>query len=68
MIAPSFLTGIDFSDHRNYWGYKMHAIMITDGAFYRNKNYHSADDTIDRLNFDKMGQVVNGTVLFVLQL
>ena len=42
--------------------------MITDGAFYRNKNYHSADDTIDRLNFDKMGKVVNGTVLFVLQL
>ena len=68
LIAPSFLTGIDFSDHRNYWGYKMHAIMITDGAFYRNKNYHSADDTIDRLNFDKMGKVVNGTVLFVLQL
>jgi Zn-dependent M28 family amino/carboxypeptidase len=68
LIAPSFLTGIDFSDHRNYWGYKMHAIMVTDGAFYRNKNYHTSDDTIDRLNFDKMGQVVNGMVLFVLQL
>ncbi len=68
LMAPKFLTGIDFSDHRNYWGYKMHALMITDSAFYRNKNYHSSGDTIDLLNFDKMGQVVNGTVIFVLQL
>lgn len=68
LISPRFLPGIDFSDHRNYWGYKMHALMITDCAFYRNKNYHTLDDTIDRLNFDKMVQVVNGTILFVLQL
>lgn len=54
------LQGIDFSDHRNYWknGYK--AIMITDTAFYRNKNYHLPTDTIDTLNFDIMTDVVIG--------
>jgi len=68
LVAPGFLTGIDFSDHRNYWGYKMKALMITDSAFYRNRNYHTTDDTVATLNFEKMAQVVNGTVSFVLQL
>lgn len=58
--APSFLTGIDFSDHRNYieFGYK--AVMVTDTSFYRNPNYHEPSDTIDTLDFDKMGEVVKG--------
>jgi Zn-dependent M28 family amino/carboxypeptidase len=68
LTAPGFLTGIDFSDHRNYWGYKIPALMITDSAFYRNKKYHTAGDTIDRLDFDKMVHVVEGTVAFILQL
>lgn len=68
LTAPGFLTGIDFSDHRNYWGYNMSALMITDSAFYRNKNYHTAGDTIDTLDFTRMVQVVAGTVAFILQL
>jgi hypothetical protein len=67
LIAPAFVNGIDFSDHRNYWGYKMPAIMVTDGAFFRNKQYHTAGDTIETLNFSKMAQVVDGVVLFLLQ-
>jgi len=58
--APSCLIGVDFSDHRNYWKFGYHAIMITDTAFYRNPNYHSASDTIDTLNFDKIKEVVKG--------
>ena len=68
LIAPSFLSGIDFSDHRNYWGYKMNAIMITDGAFYRNKNYHTKYDMMDKLDFNKIVKVVNGTSMFILQM
>lgn len=61
ITAPSFITGVDFSDHLNYWekGYK--AIMITDTAFYRNKNYHKKTDTINTLDFKRMAEVVNGT-------
>jgi hypothetical protein len=58
--APSCLIGIDFSDHRNYWKFGYPAVMITDTAFYRNPHYHSASDTIDTLNFDKMREVVKG--------
>ncbi|MBS1114940.1 MAG: peptidase [Nitrospirae bacterium] len=58
--APSFLIGVDFSDHMNYWKFGYPAIMITDTAFYRNPNYHSESDTVDTLNFDKMKEVVKG--------
>jgi len=32
--------------------------MITDTAFFRNKNYHTSGDTIDTLDFEKMKEVV----------
>jgi len=58
--APSFLKGVDFSDHRNYWKLGYDAVMITDTAFYRNPNYHEHSDTMDTLDFDKMKEVVKG--------
>ena len=60
MNAPSFLMGIDFSDHLNYWAAGIPAIMVTDTAFYRNFNYHSAGDTYDRLDYKRMAKVVQG--------
>lgn len=56
--APTNIPGIDFSDHRNYWKFGYDAVMITDTAFYRNKEYHEVGDTWDRLNYEKMGEVV----------
>src|SRR5699024_12360385 len=62
MNAPWFIPGIDFSDHLNYWQHDIPAIMITDTAFYRNKQYHLPGDTADRLNYQKMAQVVDGVI------
>jgi hypothetical protein len=56
--APAALPGVDFSDHRNYWPHGIPSLMVTDTAFYRNKAYHSAEDTPDRLGYRRMGQVV----------
>ena len=58
--APASLPGIDFSDHRNYWKYDFDAVMITNTAFYRNKNYHEPTDTPETLNYEKMAEVVKG--------
>ena len=58
--APKGVSGIDFSDHRNYWKFGYDAVMITDTAFYRNTAYHESNDTWDRLDYEKMGQVVHG--------
>ncbi len=57
--GPRWIQGIDYSDHRNYWQYKWPALMITDGAFYRNKNYHTEDDKPETLDYLRMSSVVN---------
>ncbi len=58
--APPLLAGIDFSDHLNYWAHNMPALMITDTAFLRNKQYHLAGDTYDKLDYTRMAKVVQG--------
>ena len=60
LIAPPSLQGMDFSDHLNYWALGVKAVMITDTAFYRNKNYHQLTDTPATLNYNKMAEVVKG--------
>ncbi|MFK7783632.1 MAG: M28 family peptidase [Crocinitomicaceae bacterium] len=60
--GPKSLTGIDFSDHRNYWHFEYDAIMLTDTAFYRNKNYHRISDTVDSIDFARMAAVIDGVV------
>ncbi len=57
---PSFVPGVDFSDHRSFWAQGFPAVMITDTAFYRNKMYHGDGDTADRLDYERMSQVVVG--------
>jgi Zn-dependent M28 family amino/carboxypeptidase len=64
--APSFVEGIDFSDHRNYWQFGYNAVMITDTAFYRNKNYHTHNDTWEKLDYERMAQVVDATYSVVI--
>lgn len=57
--APAKLPGIDFSDHLNYWLFDYSALMITDTAFYRNKNYHETTDTIETLDLLRMSKVID---------
>jgi Zn-dependent M28 family amino/carboxypeptidase len=56
--GPKGLVGIDFSDHLNYWKCGFNAVMITNTAFYRNKNYHETTDEIKTLNLSKMAAVI----------
>jgi hypothetical protein len=58
--APTSITGIDFSDHRNYWAEGFPAVMINDTSFLRNPHYHQLSDTIDTLDFSRMVEVVRG--------
>ncbi|MFY7989344.1 MAG: M28 family peptidase [Fluviicola sp.] len=57
--GPKRLTGIDFSDHLNYWKFGYSALMLTDTAFYRNFHYHQQSDTIYLLNFARMKEVID---------
>ena len=65
--APAIVPGIDFSDHQNYWKFDIPALMVTDTAFYRNKNYHTENDTPDTLDYRKMAAVVDGVYYSIEQ-
>lgn len=66
--APSFVQGVDFSDHRNYWDLNLPAVMVTDTAFFRNKEYHKSTDTYDRLDYESMAKVVYGVFKYIQKL
>lgn len=66
--SPKFLTGVDFSDHRNYWKFGYDALMVTNTSFYRNKNYHTIGDTIQTLDFNRMAKVVDEVYLTIINL
>lgn len=68
ITAPSILPGIDFSDHQSFWKYGYPAVMVTDTAFYRNKNYHKNTDTIDTLDFERMAEVIKGLYRVTVEL
>jgi hypothetical protein len=36
--------------------------MITDTAFYRNPNYHTEEDKIDTLDFNRLSSILDGLV------
>jgi hypothetical protein len=39
---------------------------VTDSAFFRNPYYHTAADTMDKLDFEFMAKVVESLVIFFL--
>jgi len=61
LAAPPSLSSLTrLSDHSSYWDVGYNAVMITDTAFLRNKEYHRPGDTADRLDYEKMAHVVLG--------
>ena len=56
------------SDHAPFWDAGYQALMLSDGANFRNPNYHKATDTLETLNFTFMANVVKGTIATVANL
>jgi hypothetical protein len=42
--------------------------MMTDTAFYRNKNYHEQTDTIETIDFKRMADVVDSVLATLLKM
>ncbi len=66
--APSKLPGVDFSDHLNYWKFGYDALMVTNTAFYRNRNYHQTTDRMETLDIPKMMKVIDTTFQALMNL
>ena len=58
-MIPTPINQITASDHLNFWKFGYKAIMVTDTAHFRNPNYHTANDTLETLDVNKMQCVVN---------
>ena len=57
---PSFVPGVDYSDHRSFWDQGYPAVMFTDTSFYRTPHYHKATDLPDTLNYEYMAAFLDG--------
>jgi Zn-dependent M28 family amino/carboxypeptidase len=60
------LPSVRLSDHSPFWDQGYEAVMVTDTAFFRNPYYHSAADTIDKLDFHFMAELVESLVIFLV--
>lgn len=60
IAAPELLPDIRRSDHASFWHHHYPAIMVTDTAPFRYPHYHTAQDTPDKIDFNRLAQVTAG--------
>ena len=65
---PGFLPGVGWSDHWSFWQHDYNAIMVTDTAPFRYFDYHEASDTPEKIDYERMAQVVSGLEAVVVDL
>jgi Zn-dependent M28 family amino/carboxypeptidase len=58
--VPKWIPGVSASDHWAFWRNNYPAIMITDTANFRYLQFHSVDDTPDKLSYPEFARVVMG--------
>jgi Zn-dependent M28 family amino/carboxypeptidase len=58
--VPAAIPGVGWSDHWAFWQAGYPAMMVTDTAPFRYPRYHTAEDTPDKLDYDRLAHVVDG--------
>jgi Zn-dependent M28 family amino/carboxypeptidase len=58
------IPAVRLSDHASFWDQGYKAVMVTDSAFFRNPNYHTPADTMEKLDYRFMAQLVESLLLF----
>jgi Zn-dependent M28 family amino/carboxypeptidase len=58
------LPSVRLSDHASFWDQGYKAVMVTDSAFLRNPHYHLPSDTMEKLDYKFMAELVESLVLF----
>lgn len=65
---PSWVPGVFWSDHASFWDQGFPALMVTDTAPFRYAQYHTADDTVEHVDFERLTRVVDGLTAVVARL
>jgi len=68
VAAPGWMMGIGWSDQWSFWKEGYQALMVTDTALFRYDQYHTLEDTPDRLCYEPMARVVAGCANVVADL
>ncbi len=58
--APAGIPGVGWSDHWSFWKQGYPALMVTDTAPFRYPYYHTAQDTPDKVDYDRLARVTLG--------
>jgi Zn-dependent M28 family amino/carboxypeptidase len=58
------LPSVRLSDHASFWDQGYKAVMVTDSAFFRNPHYHTPADTMEKLDYRFMAELVESLLLF----
>lgn len=65
LFLPFSISGLDWSDHRNYWLHNIPALMLTDTAMFRNTHYHTLGDVPESLNYEAMETIVGDLISII---
>jgi Zn-dependent M28 family amino/carboxypeptidase len=57
---PEAISDIGRSDHWPFWREGYPALMVTDTAPFRYPHYHTPEDTVDKIDFERTARVVRG--------
>jgi len=60
VAAPGWIPGVDWSDQWAFWRAGIPGVMVTDTAPYRYPHYHTAQDTPDKVDYERLARVVDG--------
>lgn len=52
--------GVGWSDHASFWAEGYPAFMVTDTAFYRYAEYHTPQDTPEKLDYQSLAELTRG--------
>ena len=67
IVLPSQVQGAGWSDHWSFNQEGYQAAMFTDTAVFRYLHYHSPEDTVDKIDFERMARVVEGITAVVAE-
>ncbi|MFO1173009.1 MAG: M28 family peptidase [Hyphomicrobiaceae bacterium] len=59
-VLPALVPGIDWSDHWAFGEVGIPAVMITDTALFRYPHYHTANDTVDKVDAMALARITSG--------
>jgi Zn-dependent M28 family amino/carboxypeptidase len=64
--GPASVPGVRWSDHLSFRRFGMPAVLVTDTAFLRHDDYHTAGDTPDKLDYERMAALVKALYAVLL--